>query len=1066
MGNKGKRVMKKWMILMVIMSLLVFDTVFASPSPADDERLTAVVGLANNDTNPAAGAITNWGGRGSVAVDYQRRSVGADLGGVNTVRQLELVNRTDSSRLIPSDYTLWKSDDNVTYELIEDWELETKVEEGQLHHVFTGFEVETRYIKVNTSYEDTSYTFVLANLQEDLRVYGEEKPLPEEDVYNPNLPPRQPTDLRIYAEDEDNLQEMTLDWRDNPEADLVGYHVDRHVAGTWSKLTSEPLTEANYVDTEVTSGEPVMYRITAVDEDGDMSAHSFRAGYFFDDFVDGLSDSWSLDVAGHPGGKNNGTWNTTNGTLQVTRLGQATQFAVQRFDSQSDRYSVTADLRFVSNPGEESFAGLVARYEDANTHLRLVYYPSQSRLAIERHESGESPVTLAEQTVSLSGDSHTLHVEVDGAVVSFSINDSEKLIAIDQREQKEAIAIGLVNSKATVRFDNVLSLVQPIRDINSGDALSYFGNFGPVANGLIVSSRFVDWDDDGLTDLLVADGRGTLERDVLFYRNVGTEAEPIYAPPESLGVPLYWMDVADINGDGQLDLIGSLPDVRDGIYWYENGDPTLGRRLTADGEPIKVTAPDGSFEDVRGIQVIDWTGNGHNDVLVGTGGIYYWRDVLGAPDENPPAHIYLFENQGPGVDLTARGKLALSDGTPVEVAGNATPHAVDWDNDGTLDLLSGEWYAHVNLFRNEGTRNEPALTQAERLTLDGSDWMAPERDYLLQPQVLDYDRDGKKDLILSSYSGIHYLLKNEGTDGEPVFKNADLLRAIGQPLSMGAFTSADVTDWNGDGLLDLIVGNENGFLGYFENLGDNAFAPMQYMTVNGEPIDHDAGDFPYLPIERWYGYSMPSVGDWNGDGVLDVLVSDIRGRVKIYNGTGSLTELSGPEDAVLDNGEPLRVASRTRVKMIDWNGDGRTDVVGYDTNFQLSLFERQADGKLAPGMPLKTHEDLPIESIHNIDQARHTFEVVDWNVNGKWDLLVGNLRGGYIQYYENVGTNDEPQYVNRGRLMHHDEPITDAAHYAFVAVADFTGDGFPDMISSADYGPVYFYDRRDISWDH
>ena len=170
MGNKGKRVMKKWMILMVIMSLLVFDTVFASPSPADDERLTAVVGLANNDTNPAAGAITNWGGRGSVAVDYQRRSVGADLGAVNTVRQLELVNRTDSSRLIPSDYTLWKSDDNVTYELIEDWELETKVEEGQLHHVFTGFEVETRYIKVNTSYEDTSYTFVLANLQEDLPV--------------------------------------------------------------------------------------------------------------------------------------------------------------------------------------------------------------------------------------------------------------------------------------------------------------------------------------------------------------------------------------------------------------------------------------------------------------------------------------------------------------------------------------------------------------------------------------------------------------------------------------------------------------------------------------------------------------------------------------------------------------------------------------------------------------------------------------------------------------------------------------------------------------------------------
>ena len=139
----------------------------------DADRLASEGGFLNSDTDPVTGSLGNFGFTSPAALDYQRRSVGADLGDVHTIDRVQIVDTDASSRLTAAHYTLWVSQDNETYERVEDWTFSADVVDGLLVHTFDDFEVEGRYIKLNTSYEGTDYSFVINDLAGDFRVYGE-----------------------------------------------------------------------------------------------------------------------------------------------------------------------------------------------------------------------------------------------------------------------------------------------------------------------------------------------------------------------------------------------------------------------------------------------------------------------------------------------------------------------------------------------------------------------------------------------------------------------------------------------------------------------------------------------------------------------------------------------------------------------------------------------------------------------------------------------------------------------------------------------------------------------------
>src|SRR6185369_1885230 len=95
-----------------------------------------------------------------------------------------------------------------------------------------------------------------------------------------------------------------------------------------------------------------------------------------------------------------------------------------------------------------------------------------------------------------------------------------------------------------------------------------------------------------------------------------------------------------------------------------------------------------------------------------------------------------------------------------------------------------------------------------------------------------------------------------------------------------------VFDWDGDGDLDIISGNTAGYLVFFENLsGPNVAEPRwaapRRLEVDGQPFRIMAGPNGSIqgPAEAKWGYTTLNVADWDGDGLLDIVLNSILGDV-------------------------------------------------------------------------------------------------------------------------------------------------------------------------------------------
>lgn len=198
----------------------------------------------------------------------------------------------------------------------------------------------------------------------------------------------------------------------------------------------------------------------------------------------------------------------------------------------------------------------------------------------------------------------------------------------------------------------------------------------------------------------------------------------------------------------------------------------------------------------------------------------------------------------------------------------ATATAVDWDSDGRKDLVVGAYDGRIHLFMNEGNDTDPNFLVETFAQEDGSDLDVPSN--RSSPDVLDLDSDGKKDLLTGNTNGELLLYSNTGTDAEPNFLGYLAVEADGVPIDLSGTPRSRpfVCDWTGDNYLDVLIGASDGKVHLYQGLpflGD--FEP------DG---DVDFSDFAIF-ASAWR--SSEGDGNWNpacdisdpSDGVIDEL---------------------------------------------------------------------------------------------------------------------------------------------------------------------------------------------------
>lgn len=174
--------------------------------------------------------------------------------------------------------------------------------------------------------------------------------------------------------------------------------------------------------------------------------------------------------------------------------------------------------------------------------------------------------------------------------------------------------------------------------------------------------------------------------------------------------------------------------------------------------------------------------------------------------------MYLFRRQPDG-SFGKREELVDETGhTILRKDYSIVPELVDMDGDGDLDLVVGARTDPVQVIDNVGTRQVPRWSKESRKlrTTAGAEIVGSNAHHA------DWDGDGVRDLIVGSEWGEVRWYRNTGADDRPAYEDRGVLVARGDyergaegsaPKHPGMRVKVHVTDWNGDGRADLLLGD-------------------------------------------------------------------------------------------------------------------------------------------------------------------------------------------------------------------------------------------------------------------
>ncbi len=209
----------------------------------------------------------------------------------------------------------------------------------------------------------------------------------------------------------------------------------------------------------------------------------------------------------------------------------------------------------------------------------------------------------------------------------------------------------------------------------------------------------------------------------------------------------------------------------------------------------------------------------------------------------------------------------------------SSPVVFDWDADSRDDLIVGFSSplsgSTLKLYMNIGTQNDPILDSAVDVFCGGDTVNAAG----CTPFVADLDKDGFEDILYGISSGKILFCRNIGTLTVPVFDTPELLQSISGGIGLPLNSSVCVEDWNQDGYPDLIAGcGETGFVFVF-------LSPYTTGLSHSDP----AVDFSLIPLSNPVTSSLSLELNCPVDGIYSTSLFSIDGRLAQNMGESELT---------------------------------------------------------------------------------------------------------------------------------------------------------------------------------
>jgi hypothetical protein len=348
---------------------------------------------------------------------------------------------------------------------------------------------------------------------------------------------------------------------------------------------------------------------------------------------------------------------------------------------------------------------------------------------------------------------------------------------------------------------------------------------------------------------------------------------------------------------------------------------------------------------------------------------------------------------------------------------------LDVDNDGFKDLLASpntiagsENYQSVWYYKNASSTPTVNFVLQKKNFLQEDMIELGEGAY---PVLFDADSDGKKDLIIGNLgyytintnkSKLAYY-KNIGTTSAPSFS---LISRDYQSLSTYNIYSMAPTfgDLDNDGDNDLIIGDNNGQLHYFENIAAVGL-PAQFSNHVSLYQSIDVGNFAY-----------PQLFDVDKNGTLDLLIGSMNGKVAYYQNNGTATAPSFNLRTNFLGGVDVRetsIGSITGYSMpFMFNEAGVNKLIVGSEMGNIYLYDN-IDGNLAGQF---NRVDTTLYAINEGPRCAPFYE--DITNDGKRDLFIGNYAGGLAFFNStNVGGVGIEELFNEENVLVFPNPSTD-----------------------------------------